>query len=179
MISVVLSLLMLGVFLVGMVARKRSPPVAVGIMSVALVGIWFAWRPDDLTSIAHWMGVGRGTDLGLYLAISLCLPWCQMRGANIIVDFFTQNATKLTQRRLDAIGALLIAAMYLLLAWRTTVGAVSVRQAHEQSMILELPMWWAYASLAPGLALAGMVALLQAWGAWQGREIGSVDQGSA
>lgn len=73
MISVVLSLLMLGVFLVGMVARKRSPPVAVGIMSVALVGIWFAWRPDDLTSIAHWMGVGRGTDLGLYLAISLCL----------------------------------------------------------------------------------------------------------
>lgn len=73
MISVVLSLLMLGVFLVGMVARKRSPPVAVGIMSVALVGFWFAWRPDDLTSIAHWMGVGRGTDLGLYLAISLCL----------------------------------------------------------------------------------------------------------
>lgn len=73
MISVVLSLLMLGVFLVGMVARKRSPPVAVGIMSVALVGFWFAWRPDDLTSIAHLMGVGRGTDLGLYLAISLCL----------------------------------------------------------------------------------------------------------
>jgi len=119
------------------------------------------------------------TQLGVALAISLCLPWCQMRGANIIVDFFTQRATKLTQRRLDAIGALLIAAMYLLLAWRTTVGAVAVRQAHEQSMILELPMWWAYASLAPGLALAGMVALLQAWGAWQGREIGSVDQGSA
>jgi TRAP-type C4-dicarboxylate transport system permease small subunit len=29
-------------------------------------------------------------------------------------------------------------------------------------MILELPMWWAYASLAPGLALAALIAALQA-----------------
>jgi TRAP-type C4-dicarboxylate transport system permease small subunit len=27
-------------------------------------------------------------------------------------------------------------------------------------MILGLPMWWAYASLAPGLALAALVALV-------------------
>lgn len=111
------------------------------------------------------------TQLGIALAISLCVPWCQLRGANIIVDFFTQRMPLRTQRRLDAVGAMLIAVMYGLLAWRTGVGALSVRQAHEQSMILELPMWWAYASLAPGLALAGLVALLQAWGAWQGRAV--------
>ena len=43
------------------------------------------------------------------LAISLAIPWCQLRGANIIVDFFTQ---RLRQRRiqwLDSVGALLIA----------------------------------------------------------------------
>ena len=28
-------------------------------------------------------------------------------------------------------------------------------------MIISLPMWWAYACLAPGLALAGWVALVQ------------------
>jgi TRAP-type C4-dicarboxylate transport system permease small subunit len=32
----------------------------------------------------------------------------------------------------------------------------------ETSMILGLPMWWVYASLAPGLALAALVALVQA-----------------
>lgn len=112
------------------------------------------------------------TQLGIALAISLCVPWCQLRGANIIVDFFTQRMPLRAQRRLDAVGALLIAVMCGLLAWRTGVGALSVKQAHEQSMILELPMWWAYASLAPGLAVAGLVALLQAWGAWQGRAVG-------
>jgi len=119
------------------------------------------------------------TQLGIALAISLCLPWCQLRGANIIVDFFTQGAAQKTQRRLDAFGAALMALTYGLLAWRTSVGALAVRQAHEQSMILELPMWWAYASLAPGLALAGAVALWQARAAWQGRAIDHAARGPA
>lgn len=102
------------------------------------------------------------TQFGIALAISLGLPWCQLKRANIIVDFFTQRLSPRRLQWLDGIGALLLAAMCLLLAWRTGVGALSVKQAGEQSMILALPMWWAYASLAPGLALAGVVALWQA-----------------
>jgi TRAP-type C4-dicarboxylate transport system permease small subunit len=102
------------------------------------------------------------TQFGVALAISLALPWCQMHGSNIIVDFFTQKLRERANRLLDGIGCLLIAVMCALLAWRTGVGAVSVREAHEASMILDLPMWWVYASLAPGLALTALVALVQA-----------------
>jgi len=102
------------------------------------------------------------TQFAIALAISLSLPWCQLRGANIIVDFFTQNLAERSTRALDGLGALLIAAMCALLAWRTSVGAMSVREATETSMILGLPMWWVYASLAPGLALAALVAVVQA-----------------
>ena len=98
---------------------------------------------------------------GIALAISLAVPWCQLRGANIIVDFFTQGLRQARIRALDGIGALLIAAMFALLAWRTGVGAFAVYQAGETSMIRGLPMWWVYASLAPGLALAAWIALLQ------------------
>ncbi len=105
------------------------------------------------------------TQLGIALAISLTLPWCQLQRANIIVDFFTQNSAPQVQRFLDTCGAVLIAAMYFLLAWRTSVGAASVREAQEQSMILGLPMYWAYVSLAPGLLLAAVIALWQAAGA--------------
>ena len=102
------------------------------------------------------------TQFGVALAISLALPWCQLRGTNIIVDFFTQRLRAPHLRGLDAIGAILIGAMCLLLAWRTGVGAWSVREAGETSMILGLPMWWVYASLAPGLALTALIAFVQA-----------------
>jgi TRAP-type C4-dicarboxylate transport system permease small subunit len=104
------------------------------------------------------------TQMGIALAISLCLPWCQWRGANIIVDFFTQRLSERKHSQLDGLGCLLLVAMYALLAWRTGAGALAVREAGETSMIISLPMWWAYAALAPGLAIAGVVALVQA--AW-------------
>lgn len=104
------------------------------------------------------------TQFGIALAISLMLPWCQQRGANIIVDFFTQALRWRAQRALDGVGCVLIAVMYGLLAWRTGSGAFAVAAAGETSMIRGLPMWWVYASLAPGLALAGVIALEQAAG---------------
>ncbi len=102
------------------------------------------------------------TQLGIALSISLCLPWAQLRRANIIVDFFTQRLPDRANHLLDAAGALLLALMCALLAWRTSVGAVGTHEAFETTMILGLPMWWAYASLAPGLALTALVALAQA-----------------
>jgi TRAP-type C4-dicarboxylate transport system permease small subunit len=97
------------------------------------------------------------------LAISLSLPWCQWRRANIIVDFFTQKLAPAASRRLDAVGCVLVAVMCGLLAWRTAVAAVAVEDGGETTMVLSLPMWWVYAALAPGLALTALIALVQAW----------------
>lgn len=133
-----------------------SIALAVGVMTgISVVGRAFFKSPIQ--------GDIEITQLGIALSISLCIPWCQLRGANIIVDFFTQKLPSQKQRLLDAVGAALLALMCLLLAWRTGVGAMAVREAQESSMIIGLPMWCAYASLAPGLALGGMVALVQAW----------------
>jgi TRAP-type C4-dicarboxylate transport system permease small subunit len=111
------------------------------------------------------------TQLGVALCISLCLPWCQVHGANIIVDFFTQKVGPRQQAILDGIGAIALAAMTALLAWRTAVGAASIHEAGETSVILGLPMWWTYAMLAPGLALTCVVALVQAGLLFNGRDI--------
>ena len=108
---------------------------------------------------------------GIALAISMAVPWCQLRGANIIVDFFTQRLPAARIRRLDGVGALLIAAMFALLGWRTGVGAFAVHAAGETSMIRGLPMWWVYAMLAPGLALAAWIAALQGWLQLRGRSL--------
>ena len=111
------------------------------------------------------------TQFGIALSIALCLPWCQLSGSNIIVDFFTQRTSQATLGRMDAVGSVLLAAMVGVLAWRATVGAISVRSAHETTMILDLPMWWTYAVLAPGFALTALIALIQAHFRWRGIDI--------
>ena len=131
-----------------------SVALAVGVMtcvSVVSRALWSTPIPGDVEL----------TQVGIALAISLCLPVCQLRKANIFVDFFTQAARPRTRQSLDGLGCLCLVLMYSVLAWRTAVGAVAVRSAGETTMILSVPMWWAYASLAPGLALAALIALIQ------------------
>jgi TRAP-type C4-dicarboxylate transport system permease small subunit len=106
------------------------------------------------------------TQMGIALAISMCLPWCQTQRGHILVDFFTQKSSVQSLRFMDSVGCLALAVMYGFLAWRTSVGAVSVREAGETTMIISLPMWWAYASLAPGLGLSALIALAQTIDHW-------------
>jgi len=120
-------------------------------VSVLMRAAWSTPIPGDVEM----------TQMGIAFAISMCLPYCQLQKANIIVDFFTQSTSDGTRKILDAIGSLMLVLLYGLLAWRSSVGAFSVREAGETTMIIGLPMWWAYACLAPGLALAGWVALVQ------------------
>ena len=77
------------------------------------------------------------------------------------MDFFTQRARERTLRVLDALGALLLALMVGVLAWRTAAGALAVHDSFETTMILGLPMWISYVVLAPGLALTALIALVQ------------------
>lgn len=102
------------------------------------------------------------TQMGVAIGLALCLPWCQLRRAHIAVDFFTQHLPPTAVWLLEAVGALLMTVLGLLLAWRTAAGAWSVYAAGETTMILGLPMWWAYAGLVPGLLLSAAVAFWQA-----------------
>ena len=95
-------------------------------------------------------------------AIALFLPWCQYRRGNIIVDFFTSKSSALTNARLDRIGALLLAVMMALMAWRTCLGGLNAYTTHSGTMMLGFPEWAVYAGIAPPLALTSVIALWQA-----------------
>jgi TRAP-type C4-dicarboxylate transport system permease small subunit len=105
------------------------------------------------------MGDWELVQMGCAVAIAACFPMSQMRGAHIIVDFFTQGASPTTNRRLDGVGALVLAAMMALLAWRTGAGAMDAYTTRETSMLMELPTWIGYALMVPSFALAALAAL--------------------
>ena len=95
-------------------------------------------------------------------AIALFMPLCQVRGGNIIVDFFTAKASRRTQLGLDRFGALLLAALFALLAWRTTLGGLNSFSYGSETQIMGFPEWVTYAAMVPAFVLAGVIALSQA-----------------
>lgn len=99
--------------------------------------------------------------------IALMLPWCQLQGGNLTVDFFTVGLRKSRQRRLDAIGAVLFAIVMALVTWRTCAGAISVKASNESTMILGFPLWIGYVAMIPGLLLTVFAALQTARTAWK------------
>lgn len=97
-------------------------------------------------------------------AVALFLPWCQLQRGHILVDFFTARATPRTRRGLDRAGALIMAAVMGLLAWRTVLGSLAAWETQSGTMILGFPEWVVHASMAPPMALAALIALSQATG---------------
>jgi TRAP-type C4-dicarboxylate transport system permease small subunit len=88
---------------------------------------------------------------------------------HIIVDFFTTRATARTRHKLDALGAMLLALVMALAAWRTGAGAVAMKASNETSMIMGLPVWYAYTLMTPAFALTALAALNTAWHDWIAR----------
>ena len=63
-------------------------------------------------------------------AIALFMPWCQFTKNNITVDFFTIKCSDETNANLDRFGTLLMALLFAVLAWRTTLGTGRTRCDH-------------------------------------------------
>jgi TRAP-type C4-dicarboxylate transport system permease small subunit len=105
--------------------------------------------------------------VGCAVAIAFFLPYCQLERGNIIVDFFTVRSSARFQHRLDALGALLLAAVMALLAWRSGAGTAAMKASGETSMIMGVPLWYAYALMTPAFALTALAGLYCAWRDWR------------
>ena len=96
-------------------------------------------------------------------AVALFMPWCQMRRGNIIVDFFTAKLSDSANAMLDRFGALMLAAVFALLAWRTTLGGLNAFDTQSSTMMLGFPEWYVYVAMVPPFVLTTVIALYQAF----------------
>jgi len=95
-------------------------------------------------------------------AIALFMPYCQIRRGNIIVDFFTAKLPAGANEKLDRAGAVLLALIFALLAWRTTLGAMNSFSSNSETTILGYPEWTVYVTMIPPFVLTCLIGL------WQG-----------
>ena len=148
-------------------ALARAFAFAGGAILVALTGMSVASITGRALLGKPVPGDFELVQIGCGAAIAAFLPYCQLRGGNIIVDFFTVKAGPRVQGALDAFGAVLLAAVMAVLAWRTAAGMATVRAGGEVSMIVGFPIWIGYAAIVPSLVLAALVALSTARERWK------------
>jgi TRAP-type C4-dicarboxylate transport system permease small subunit len=168
---------------------KRAPTDPVGVLlfrlsrALALAG-GLVIVALTLMSLASILGRALFTkplsgdyelvQLGCAIAVAAFLPFCQMRGGHVLVDFFTANSRPAVRATLDTLGALLLAIAAAVFAWRLTAGALSLKAANDQTTILAIPTWWAVALMVPSFALFAATGFYAAWGHWRSRA-GSAD----
>jgi TRAP-type C4-dicarboxylate transport system permease small subunit len=133
-----------GVLLTGITLMTCGSLIGRNTVGVSIVGAF------ELT------GVAAGA------AIALFMPLCQARRGNIIVDFFTANVRPSVNDKLDRVGALLLACIFGLLAWRTTLGGLNSYSSNSETQIMGFPEWVVYATMVPAFVLAGLISLHQA-----------------
>lgn len=99
--------------------------------------------------------------LGCAVCVASFLPYTQYKKANIIVDFFTANASEKTQAWMDGLGTLILTISIGLITWRLSLGGLSVKENGETSMLMAIPVWIPYFLMLPGLALTTIVGAYQ------------------
>jgi TRAP-type C4-dicarboxylate transport system permease small subunit len=119
--------------------------MAVGVTSASVLrgAIWN--RPI--------LGDSEIVEMVLGTAVALCLPLAEMRGAHVLVDFFTQKLPARGIAGLDALMRAVAALVVAVLAWRLAVGGYNQWDRERETMFLEIPFWWGYAGAALGMLL--------------------------
>ena len=96
-------------------------------------------------------------ELGVGIAIFSFLPWCHWQGGNVSVDLIARHLPRrfvaAAARLAEALFALLVAAILVQLC----AGAVDLARFGETTMVLRLPVWWAY---GPAIASSGLWLLV-------------------
>jgi TRAP-type C4-dicarboxylate transport system permease small subunit len=99
-------------------------------------------------------------EVGVAVAAFAFLPYCQLTGANVTADIFTQGAGPRTVALLALLSALIAFAFGLLLTWRMSLGLIDVHQSGETTTLLGFPIWVAYVPIVLSLALLTVASLI-------------------
>lgn len=91
--------------------------------------------------------------MGSAVGAAAFFAYCHMTRNDVKVDFFTQNWNPRLVAWLDAFGSLLVGMFGAVIAWRTWVGAMTLKEYGETSAILGWPVWIAQVLMVPGFVL--------------------------
>ena len=100
------------------------------------------------------------------------LPYCQLTGANVTVDIFTEAMSPRAKAAMAILSAVFAVAFAALLLRQMWLGWDSYLQFVEVTPVLKLPLWTAFPPILLSLALllaASAATLVDSWRVLRGR----------
>jgi len=94
------------------------------------------------------------------IAIFTFLPYCQLVGANVTVDIFTESMSDAKKAAMSAFSSFFAVAFSILLFRQMSYGFVSYVKYPEVTPILNLPLWTAFPFILVSLALLLVASVL-------------------
>lgn len=128
--------------------------VAIGITLTSVIGRYGFSQPvpGDYELVEITCAVGT----------FLFFPYTQAMNGNITAEFFTTGLPVRWRRVLDIVHDIIFAAVAALLAWRLGLGLMDKFQSGDSSMMIHIPLWWAYSVAVAAMALLAIVCALRA-----------------
>jgi len=127
--------------------------LAIGAMvSTSVLLRWLAGQPIP--------GDFEFVQMGTAIAVFAFLPFCQARRGNIIVDSFTARLPGRVRRVIDGAWDLVYAGAIGVIAWCMIAGVRENMANGTSTMVLQLPLWPAFAIAT---ALMAFLAVVAAW----------------
>jgi TRAP-type C4-dicarboxylate transport system permease small subunit len=149
-----------------------------GIIILGLVLITAASALSNLMFAAPFAGEYELAKHFVGIAIFTFLPYCQLTGANVTVDIFTERMSGRAKSAMLVFSSLLAAAFALLLLRQMTLGFSDYLRYPEVTAALHLPLWTAFPPILLSLALLLIAALMTAYDGWRGLRSGLVTRAS-
>jgi TRAP-type C4-dicarboxylate transport system permease small subunit len=94
------------------------------------------------------------------IVIFMMLPYCQLVGANVTVDIFTDGMGPRTRAAMAAFASLFVIAFAALLLRQMSLGLESYRRFVEVTPVLRIPLWTAFPPILASLALLLVASVL-------------------
>jgi TRAP-type C4-dicarboxylate transport system permease small subunit len=102
-------------------------------------------------------------DLLIAVTVFCFLPYCHLRGGNVVVDFFARPLPQVARDWLDVMANVALAAVAGFLTWRLIAGGFSAYSRDQRGMFLQLPEWPVYAIGSAACLLWIAVIVVVAW----------------
>ncbi len=160
----------------GAITPRRTGWLAAGVRLVArLVRYWALAGGILLTGLAVMTALSAGSNIAfsvpfpadhelvkhfVAIVIFMFLPYCQLAGANVTVDIFTEGMSAGAKAAMALFSAIFAAAFALLLLRQMSYGFGSYIQYPEVTPVLKLPLWTAFPPILLSLALLFLAAVV-------------------